>query len=143
MLYGITNLPKIVFAAAMSMKRFQFISRFIEFDVKKTCEERWKPDKFACMRYIFDEVNCKFVKGQNQSLFLVIDETLYPYRGHKSFKQYNPSKPARMDFCTAPYVMLVSHAFITAYHTLGSLTQLMAKPISIMLRELTITQNIW
>ena len=79
MLYGITNLPKIFFAAAMSMKGFQFISRFVEFDVKKTREERWKPDKFACMRYIFDEVNCKFVKGQNQSLFLVIDETLYPY----------------------------------------------------------------
>ena len=41
-----------LFAATMSMKRFQFISRFIEFDVRKTCEEYWKHDKLACMRYI-------------------------------------------------------------------------------------------
>ena len=45
------------------MKRFQFISCVIEFDLKKTCEERWKHDKFACMRYIFDEANCKFAKS--------------------------------------------------------------------------------
>ena len=77
------------------MKRFQFISCFIEFDVRETCEERWKRDKFACMRYLFDEVNCKFAKGRNPSPFLVIDEMLYPYRGHLSFKQYNLSKPAK------------------------------------------------
>ena len=47
------------------------------------------------MRYIFDEVNCKFAKGRNPSPFLEIDETLYPYRKHISFKQYNPSKPAK------------------------------------------------
>ena len=41
-----------LFAATMSMKRFQFISRFIEFDVSKTCEERWKHNKFSSMRYI-------------------------------------------------------------------------------------------
>ena len=86
---------KDLFATTMSMKCFQFSSRFIEFDVRETREERWKHDKFACMKYIFDEVNCKFAKGQNPSLFLVIDETLYPYRGHISFKQYNPSKPAK------------------------------------------------
>ena len=47
------------------------------------------------MRYIFDEVNSKYAKGQNPSPFLAIDETLYPYRGHVSFKQYNLSKPAK------------------------------------------------
>ena len=46
-----------LFAATMSMKCFQFIKCFIEFDVKETREEHWKHDKFACMRYIFDEVN--------------------------------------------------------------------------------------
>ena len=80
------------FATTVSKKCFQFISRFFEFDVRKTREERWKHDKFACMRYIFDEVNCKFSKGWKPSPFLLIDETLYPYRGHISFKQYNPSK---------------------------------------------------
>ena len=76
----------------MSMKLFQFISCFIKFDVRKTREERWKHDKFACMRNIFYKVNCKFAKVRNPSPFLAIDETLYLYRGHISFKQYNPSK---------------------------------------------------
>ena len=78
----------------MSMKRFQFICRFIEFDVREAHEERWKHDKFACMRYIFDKVNCKFAKDRNLSPFLAIDETLCPYRGQITFKQYNLSKPA-------------------------------------------------
>ena len=82
-----------LFAATMRMKRFQFISCFIEFDVRETREERWKHDKFALMRYIFDEVNCKVARGRNPSSFLAIAETFYPYRGHISFKKYNPSKP--------------------------------------------------
>ena len=54
----------------MSMKHFQFISRFTEFDVRETREERWKHDKFACMRYIFDEPNCKFAtKIETQAHF--------------------------------------------------------------------------
>ena len=48
-----------------------------------------------------------------------------------------------MDFGTTPYVMLVFHTLIRAYYALERLAQLMTKPISIMLRELTITQNIW
>ena len=84
-----------IFAATMSIKRFHFISRFTEFDVKEIREERWKYDKFPCMRYIFDEVNCKFAKGQNPSPFLAIEETLYSYQGHISFKQHNSSKPAK------------------------------------------------
>ena len=29
------------------------------------------------------------------SALLAVDETLYPYRGHIGFKQYNPQKPAK------------------------------------------------
>ena len=94
MLYLLTLLyfSRCFFAATMSMKHFQFISAFLEFGVRKTCEERWKHDTFAFMRYIFDKVNCKFAKGQNPSPLLAIDEMLYLYEGHISFKQYNPSK---------------------------------------------------
>ena len=63
------------------------------------------------MRYIFDEVNCKFAEGWNTILFQAINETLYPYRGHISFKQYNLSKPAKhgLLYCSlcdasAPYI---------------------------------------
>ena len=56
------NFSRCIFAATMSMKHFQLISAFLEFDVRKTREERWKHDKFACMSYIFDKVNCKFAE---------------------------------------------------------------------------------
>ena len=56
------NFSRCFFAATMSMKHFQFISAFLEFDVRKTREERWKHDKFSCMSYIFDKVNCKFAE---------------------------------------------------------------------------------
>ena len=56
------NFSRCFFPATMSMKHFQFISAFLEFDVRKTREERWKHDKFSCMSYIFDKVNCKFAE---------------------------------------------------------------------------------
>ena len=56
------NFRRCIFAATMSMKHFQLISAFLEFDVRKTREERWKHDKFACMSYVFDKVNCKFAE---------------------------------------------------------------------------------
>ena len=86
------NFSRSFFAATMSMKHFQVISAFLEFDVRKTRVERWKHDKFACMRYIFDKFNCKFAKGQNPNLLVATDEMLCPYKGHISFKQYNSSK---------------------------------------------------
>ena len=56
------NFSRCFFAATMSMKHFQLISAFLEFDVRKTREERWKHDEFGCMSYIFDKVNCKFAE---------------------------------------------------------------------------------
>lgn len=84
-----------IFSATMTLKRFQFICRFLQFDDKTTREERWKHDRYACIRCFFEEVNKNNAKGRNPSPYLAIDETLYPYRGHISFKQYNPSKPAK------------------------------------------------
>ena len=84
-----------IFAATMSKQRFQFLSRFIEFDDKTNRAERWKFDKFACIRDFFEEVNKRNAKMRRPSAYLAIDETLYPYRGHIGFKQYNPSKPAK------------------------------------------------
>ena len=39
-----------IFAAAMSWNRFHFICNFIMFDDKPTRNDRWKNDKYACMR---------------------------------------------------------------------------------------------
>lgn len=83
------------FGATMSVNRFKFISRFITFDDKSTRADRWKTDKFACMREIFEEMNVRNAKMRSPSSLLAVDETLYPYRGRIGFKQYNPSKPAK------------------------------------------------
>ena len=41
------------FEATMSLNRFIFILRFVIFDEKSTQAERWRYDKFACMRPFF------------------------------------------------------------------------------------------
>ena len=80
---------------AMSLSRFQFITRFITFDDKAAREDRWQYDKFTCMREFFEAVNVNNARAQYPSFYLAVDETLYPYRGHIGFKQYNPSKPSK------------------------------------------------
>ena len=53
-----------------------FISRFITFDGKASRAERWKTDKFACMRELFELMNAGNVKCRYPSLVLSVDETL-------------------------------------------------------------------
>lgn len=84
-----------LFSATMSENRLKFISRFITFDDKSSRAERWKNDKFACMRELFELMNQHNAKWRYPSDFLAIDETLYPYRGAIGFKQYNPNKPSK------------------------------------------------
>ena len=79
----------------MSVNRFKFICRFCNFDDKTNCHDRWKNDKFACMQEIFEAMNSRNASMRCPSALLTVDETLYPYRGHIGFKQYNPQKPAK------------------------------------------------
>ena len=84
-----------VFAAITSENRFKFICRFLTFDDKPTIANRWKGDKFACIRDLFETINIRNAKMRYPSALLVIGETLYPYHGCIGFKQYNPNKPAK------------------------------------------------
>ena len=84
-----------IFCVTMSYNRFQFIRKFVTFDDKSTRDNRWKMDKFACLRDLFELMNERNVKCRFPSPLLAVDETLYPYRGAIGFKQYNPKKPAK------------------------------------------------
>ena len=42
-----------IIGATMSLHRFKFICRLIAFDDKETRNNRWKTNKFACMRELF------------------------------------------------------------------------------------------
>ena len=79
----------------MQYKRYSFLRRFLDFGDKEMRAERWKYDKYAYFQEVFEAVNKKNATLRTPSMHLSIDETLYPYRGHIGFKQYNPSKPAK------------------------------------------------
>ena len=46
-----------IFSATMSEKRLEFISRFVAFDDKTSRAERWKSNKFACLRELLWQMN--------------------------------------------------------------------------------------
>ncbi|KAJ8954858.1 hypothetical protein NQ318_023422 [Aromia moschata] len=81
--------------AAMSYKRFLFITRCLRFDDKATRDERRRTDKLAAIGQFFYPFmeNCK--SSFNLSQYTTIDEMLHPFRGRCSFMQYIPSKPAK------------------------------------------------
>lgn len=84
-----------VFGAAMSRNRFCFILRHFSFDDEDTRDERWKLDRFAAIREFFEDFNNQCMTCLAPGDYLSLDETLFPTRNQISFKQYNPSKPAK------------------------------------------------
>ena len=55
-------------------------------------------DRFTAIREFFEKFNnqCMLVLAPGD--YLSLDETLYPMRMQISFKQFNPSKPAKYGF---------------------------------------------
>lgn len=84
-----------VFSSTMSINRFNFLHANITFDDITDRRDRWKKDKFAAMREVFEMFNINCVSAMNPTDYLSLDETLYPSRNKISFKQYNPNKPAK------------------------------------------------
>ena len=81
------------FGATMSSSRFKFLLSHLRFDDPETRQERWKTDRFAAIRELFELFNDNLSKFLVPSAFLSIDETLYPMRHQIAFRQYNPNKP--------------------------------------------------
>ena len=84
-----------MFSAVMSCNLFTFILHKLSFDDESTRAERWKKDRFTAIREFFEKFNnqCMLVLAPGD--YLSLDETLYPMRMQISFKQFNPSKPAK------------------------------------------------
>ena len=84
-----------VFSAVMSRNHFPFILHNLSFDDESTCAERWKKNKFTEICEFFEKFNnqCMLILAPGD--YLSLYETLYAMRTHKSFKQFNPSKPAK------------------------------------------------
>ena len=75
------------FGATMSVKQFSFLNSMLSFDEPETRQERKKADKFAVMWDFFEAFNKNCGRYLAPSVFLAIDETLYPTRGQIGFKQ--------------------------------------------------------
>ena len=84
-----------IFNATMSRNRFTFIRANLCFDDSNTRDDRWKQDRFAAIREIFESFNFECMSCLVPNDYLSLDETLYPMRNQISFKQYNPNKPAK------------------------------------------------
>ena len=84
-----------VFTATMSRNRFKFLIAHISFDDHTSCSTRWQHDRFAAFCKIFEEFNENCGKFLVPDDYLSLDKTLYLMRTQISFKQFNPSKPAK------------------------------------------------
>ena len=84
-----------VFSATMAKNRFKFLMANVRFDDEETRAERWSSDRFAAFREVFEMFSTQCGKVVSPDDYLSLDETLYPMRNQVSFKQFNPSKPAK------------------------------------------------
>ena len=94
-LYGITNLPTIFLPHPWAWSTFNLSVVLLSFMLGNSWRtlETW----LICLHEIYIWWTQLQVchKDWNPNPSLAIDETLYPYWGHISFKQYNLSKPAK------------------------------------------------
>lgn len=79
----------------MSRNRFDMITKFLRFDLSNSRNIRRQKTKFAPMGSIYDMWQQKLGKPYIPHEYVTVDETLVPFRGRCSFKQYMPSKPAK------------------------------------------------
>ena len=89
------NYRHLIFSATVLENRFKFLFSKISFDDFETRTERWKKDRFAAIRNIFEKFSNNCGKSIIPDDLISIDETLYPMRNKVVFKHFNPNKPAK------------------------------------------------
>ena len=77
----------------MSLPCFKQLLQFLAFDNRETKDDRYKKDKMAACREVFEIFNDNCGKYLMPSPYVTIDECLYSYRNQISWKQYNKNKP--------------------------------------------------
>ena len=126
-----------IFATAMSWNRFHFICKFIIFDDKPTRNDRWKNDKYACMRKLFKKMNVQNAKCWFPSPLLAIDETLYPNGVQSASNSATSTSGCSMDYCTTANVICQPLTPTSHCHMLGNSRRLLEKQQRFMSPELT------
>ena len=82
--------------ATFSRERFRMLSRYLTFDNPQDRRQRAQlQGKYFKMADVFSNFSNQIRIAYEPSAHLCIDECLYPFRGHCSFIQYMPQKPAK------------------------------------------------
>lgn len=84
-----------LFSATMSLHRFWFLNHYLILDDRASRGERWKVDRFAAAREIYERWNDNCACALHIGEYCAIDECQYATRMQVGFKTYNPSKPAK------------------------------------------------
>ena len=130
-----------VFTATMSENRFKFICRFVAFDDKPTGAHRWKGDKFACIRELFEVMNIRNGKMRYPSALLAIDETLILTVAALASNNITPINLLSMVCCTEVFVMPLYRTTTSAYHMQANQKSLREMRRNTILQELRSIQN--
>ena len=77
----------------MSKNRFKLLLSHLTFDDYQDRQERWKLDRFAAIRDVWESFSDNLGKYLLPSEYESLDETFYPMRHQIAFHQYNPKKP--------------------------------------------------
>ena len=69
-----------LFPATMWEGRFKFLKRMITFDDEETRRSRYKSDRFAAFRDVFEMFSNNCSRALNPDLYLCVDETVYSHK---------------------------------------------------------------
>lgn len=84
-----------IFRATMPLYRYTQISANIRFDDRLTRPGRFRNDKLAAFRILWEKWVARLPLLFNPGVDVCVDERLVAFKGRCGFRQYMPSKPAR------------------------------------------------
>ena len=94
-----------LFRSTMSLQQFHVLSRVIRFDDRATRSFRWRDDKLAAIRNVWDRWVERRPLMNNPGPEMTVDERLVPFRGRRPFKQYIQANQASMGSRSGQHVM--------------------------------------
>lgn len=84
-----------IFLATMPLYRYNQISSNLHFDDKLSRPERFRDDKLAAFRVLWEMWVARLPLLFNPGVVLCVDEQLVSFKGRCGFRQYMPRKPAK------------------------------------------------
>ena len=86
-----TGLP--IFGGILSKNRVKILLASVSFISRDECIKNFPEDRFASSRPMFQLFNVSYSKYYVPTLYMIIDEVLYPMRHQIAFRQYDTNEP--------------------------------------------------